>query len=227
MRRLWPYIRLAVAALLLAAVAAQFVESSAGWERDGLTDTATLIVNFFSYFTIESNLASVAILAIGGVLLLRGVEGDPSWFLSARAAVVTYMAITGIVYNLLLRSVEIPPGAEPLPIANEILHVVGPLCLVLDWLFAPGRRPLAWKTLWVILAFPIVWVLYTLIRGTFTDDEREGGHWYPYPFLNPDTSSGGYAEVALYIVGIALLFAAAGAGVIALSRRGSTMSESR
>jgi hypothetical protein len=32
------------------------------------------------------------------------------------------------------------------------------------------------------LAFPVLWLVYTLIRGAVTD-------WYPYPFLDPDLES--------------------------------------
>ena len=62
-----------------------------------------------------------------------------------RASVTSYMAVTGIVYNMLLRGVNVSEGSV-LPWSNEVLHVVGPLLMVIDWLFAPGRRrPIEWK----------------------------------------------------------------------------------
>ena len=42
--------------------------------------------------------------------------------------------------------------------------------------------------------------------------------WYPYPFLNPAVS-GGWVGVLAYVVGIAVTFAALGAGVIVVTRR--------
>ena len=42
--------------------------------------------------------------------------------------------------------------------------------------------------------------------------------WYPYPFLNPAVS-GGRVGVLAYVVGIAVTFAALGAGVIVVTRR--------
>jgi hypothetical protein len=133
--------------------------------------------------------------------------------------VTTYMFTTGLVYNLLLRGVELPQGAT-LEWSNEVLHVIAPLYVVLDWLLAPGRTPIAAKRLWGILVFPIVWVVYTLVRGPLVMDYVLGkNYWYPYPFLNPETSPNGYASVAFYVVLIALVIGAAAAGVLWISRR--------
>ena len=44
-------------------------------------------------------------------------------------------------------------------------EMVGPLLMVIDWLFAPGRRRLEWKVIWTIVVFPLVWAVYTMIRG--------------------------------------------------------------
>lgn len=58
-----------------------------------------------------------------------------------------------------------------------------------------------------MLAFPLVWVVYTLTRGPFATDPFDGtDYWYPYPFLNPVTSTGGYGSVAAYVVGITAVF---------------------
>ena len=35
----------------------------------------------------------------------------------------TYMIVTGLVYNILLRGIELPQGSEPIPWSNETLHV--------------------------------------------------------------------------------------------------------
>ena len=67
-----------------------------------------------------------------------------------------------------------------------------PVVMVLDWLIAPGERPLNSKALWGIVTFPILWAGYTLVRGAMVVDPRTGDPWYPYPFLNPHTSANGY-----------------------------------
>jgi hypothetical protein len=134
---------------------------------------------------------------------------DPGWFNLIRACAVTYMATTFMVYNLLLREISLDQ-ATTVPWSNEILHVWAPLYVVLDWVLAPGRHPIPWPRLWTIAVFPIVWVLYTLIRGPIAG-------WYPYPFLNP-AQEAGYGGVAVYVVAIAAFILLVGAGIVALSR---------
>ncbi|MEY9852483.1 hypothetical protein ABH923_002161 [Leifsonia sp. EB41] len=211
-------LRALVALLVLAAIVAQFA-TSVRLIADKGGNVAGFVVNFFSFFTIESNVASVVVLGIGAVLLLTGRADDPFWFAGLRAAVVTYMLTTGVVYNLLLRNIPLPQGTT-VPWSNEVLHVVAPLYLVLDWLLAPGRIPLRRRTVWGIAAFPIVWAGYTLLRGPFAADPVTGKQpWYPYPFLNPQTSPNGYLSVAFYVVLIASVILCAGYGVVWVSRR--------
>lgn len=219
MRIVFAVLRLAVAAAIVAAIVGQLQTSVAFWrDSAGITDPTVQVVNFFSFFTVESNVFSVLMLVAGAIILLVRRGEDPRWFLVLRVCVVTYMVTTGIVYNLLLRGIELPQGST-LPWSNEILHVVGPLWMLLDWLFAPGRRPLAWSSVWVIIGFPIVWAGYTLIRGPLTFDAVQGrNYWYPYPFLDPNIAPTGYWSVAFYILLIAAVIALTGLGAVWISR---------
>ena len=209
--------RVLAAALIVAAIVAQLQRSYANWTADGVTDLGFQFVNFFSFFTIESNVFSVAVLLIGAAYAAAR-KLDSVWFNVLRGTVATYMITTGVVYNLLLRGVELPQGTT-VAWSNEVLHVVAPIVLLIDWLFAPGRRAMATKTLWIIVSFPLIWGVYTLIRGPFAFDERLGRNWYPYPFMNPETSANGYLSVAFFMILIAVVIGAAGAGVIWLSRK--------
>ena len=212
-------LRVAVAIAIAAATTTTYVVAAAEWDRAGYADRATLITNFWSYFTILSNVSAVIVLLIGAWVLLRGGD-DPGWFSVLRASVVTYMAVTGIVYNLLLRGIAVTGAGEGQAWTNEVMHVIGPLYLVLDWLFAPGRRAIDWRHVWTVLAFPILWVVYTLIRGPLVYDQvKVQWTWYPYPFLNPANSQTGYFSVAFYVVLIAAVFGLVAAGVIWVSRR--------
>ncbi len=218
-RILFTVLRIAVAGAIIAAVVGQLQTSTAFWDGIGIDDKSVLYVNFFSFFTIESNLLTVAVGIIGATLLLIGKGDDPLWFAIFRAATATYMITTGVVYNLLLRGIELPQGAT-LPWSNEVLHVVGPLYMVIDWLFAPGRRRLETSRLWIVVSFPLAWVVYTLIRGPLTADiVQRRDTWYPYPFLNPDTSANGYSSVSFYIVVITVVIGLTAAGVLWVSRR--------
>lgn len=225
-RALFIVFRLAGAAGIAAAIVGQYIHSLNFRAENGIDENGVPAVNFFSFFTIESNILTIVVFLIGAILLIRSGGTDPLWFGVGRAAVTAYMATTGIVYNTLLRGIEVSEGAT-LGWSNEIVHVIGPILVVLDWLFAPGRRRLEWTHIWIVVTFPIVWAAYTMIRGPFVDDPTQAvlnpayaGGWYPYPFLNPDTSPQGYVSVAFYVVLIAAVIGGVGAAVIWVSRHG-------
>ncbi|ONI64797.1 hypothetical protein CSIV_08760 [Microbacterium sp. CSI-V] len=215
----WTALRLAMAALIAAAIIAQFVSTVAG-----AVDVLTTVTNFFSFFTILSNTASVVVLTWAGVRFLsrgRRLEPDPLALAAALAWVSTYMVITGVVYNLLLRGLPLQP--ETVGWSNEIMHVWGPLFLLLDLFFGPCRRRLPWKAALGAAIFPIVWIVYTLLRANFITNPSTGApYWYPYPFLNPYESSWG--SVVGYIIGIAVTIVVVAIGAVAIGRvRGSAV----
>jgi hypothetical protein len=216
-RYLIAVVRVLFAALGIAAIVAQLVRSVEVWHQTGL-NVAFGITNFFSFFTIDSNVGTIVVLLIGaGFAFARKV--DPHWYTVVRVIVVTYMAVTGIVYNLLLRGVELPQGTT-VEWSNEVLHVVACAYIVLDWFIAPGRTALAWRSLRAIAVFPLVWVVYTLIRAPFTTELNYGGKaFYPYPFLNPALANEGWFSVAFYVVLITVVVLGLGAVFILVSRR--------
>ncbi|OCG76505.1 hypothetical protein A7J15_11965 [Microbacterium sediminis] len=221
----WSVLRIAAAALILAAAFAQLARTLRN-AVDNDFHLPTSIANFFSFFTIESNLFAAIVLVIAAVRgWTRREDRDPAWLSIALAAVSTFMIITGIVYNLLLRGIELPQG-QTVAWSNEVLHVVGPLFLLLDVLFAPRRRGLPWATIGIVVMYPIVWAVYTLVRANLITNQTTGDPWwYPYPFLNPHVQ-GGYGGVALYIVGIAAAFALVAWGIVAVGRRRDPLTES-
>lgn len=220
----WPYARITASALGFAAIIAQLVRTltvAMAATTDYGSHLPTVAVNFFSFFTILSNLASAIMLAVAAIWAWakgRDAAREPRWLAVMLACVATYMITTGIVYNLLLRGIALPQGAT-VPWSNEVLHVVIPLFLLADVLFAPRRRALSWGALGTIAVFPIVWAVYTLVRANLITAPATGRpYWYPYPFLDPHITPGGYLGVAAYIVGIAVAIVAVGAGVVWVSR---------
>lgn len=216
MRGVFIVMRLGTAVLIAAAIGAQLQVTMAFYaDRPPVVPTAA--ANFFSFFTIQSNLIACAALLIGGVLLLRSRDltvPEPRWFAVLLAAATTYMLTTGIVYNTLLRGIELPQGST-VPWSNEVLHVIAPVYLAIDLFFAPRRRRLGWGAILIIVGYPIVWAVYTLVRGPLITAPLTGDPWwYPYPFLDPHQVPGGYLGVAGYIVGIAVLIAALAALVV-------------
>lgn len=219
---LWACVRLAAAALGTVALARQFSLTLAG-ALDAATPWAshvpTVMTNFFSYFTILSNLLAAVSLAIGGVWLLRHRRArvrEPAWLAVLLVCAATYMIVTGIVYNVLLRKILVVGFTDTW--TNETLHVIIPLVMLADVLFAPHRRALPYPALGYVVAFPLAWAAYTLLRADHVTGPATGNPWwYPYPFLDPHLQ-GGYAGVVPYIVGIAAVVVLLGAVIIQVGR---------
>ncbi|MBG6237208.1 small-conductance mechanosensitive channel [Mycetocola sp. CAN_C7] len=205
MRTVFGVLRIVAAGVILTAIIAQLLHSL----TFDLPDVSFFFANFFSFFTIQSNVLAAVSLLVGAWYCFTQPK-DPPWFSLALAATVTYMATTGVVYNLLLRQVSLDQ-VSTLGWSNEILHLVAPIYLMLVWLFSPGRTPVPWNRLGVIVVYPVVWSIYTMLRGALTG-------WYPYPFLNP-AQPGSYGAVVVYILAIASVILLTGAGVVWLSRR--------
>lgn len=221
---IWSVVRLAAAALGVAAIVAQLVRT-VGRAMEATTDYAgdvpTVVTNFLSYFTIQSNLLAVITLAVGAIWALgrgRGVIVEPRWFAVLLACTTTYMVITGIVYNTLLRGIQLDQGST-VAWSNEVLHVVIPVVMLLDLFLAPKRRGLSWGTVGIVAIYPIIWVVYTLVRAPFITAPASGNPWwYPYPFLDPHNFANGFVGVAIYIVCIAAGIVAVGAFVVWVGR---------
>jgi hypothetical protein len=150
--------------------------------------------DYFSYFTVLSNLFAAAILLHGAI---RAKRESSNAVESLRGAAVVYILTTGIVYLVLLSG-----RAPAYPWVNAILHYLMPVAVTLDWLLDPPRVRLeAARTIALWMAFPVLYILYTLARGAIVG-------WYPYLFVNPHRS-GGYLLVAVDCLAV-------GIGIIAL-----------
>lgn len=232
---IWTVLRVAAAVAIIVAVIGQAVRTIGGAVANGL-DVATTVANFFSFFTILSNCAAAIVLLWAALRLAssvrRGAEApvESRPLAIALASVTTYMIITGVVYNTLLRNIPLPQGST-VGWSNEILHVIAPLFLLVDLFVGPYRRALPWRDILAVLVFPIVWVIYTLIRGPLVTNPNSGQpYWYPYPFLNPNNPElifPGYAGVAFWVVVIAVGIIVTAAIVFAVGRRrGQALPES-
>lgn len=194
MDRMLRVIRVATAALIVAALGWQF-----RWSTD---QSATFTAgNFFSYFTVISNLLLVASLV---ALAIRPSLAQDVSFLILRGIATIGITITGLVYAVLLA----PTSADvdvSLRWVDFIVHTLAPIVGLADWLVDRPRQrpPLATVLTW--LAFPVLWLVYTLIRGAVTD-------WYPYPFLDPGLETTGsiiatcLAITAVFVVVAAFLW---------------------
>jgi hypothetical protein len=220
----WSWLRIAAAAVGLSAVVAGFIVNVDRATRES-QDVGAVLANYFSLFTIISTILAAAALVTAAVWSLRnpGTSPEPRGIALAIAATTGPILLLGVVYNVLLRGVPGPPG-DPAPIAFldtyavEVLHVVMPIYFLADLLFAHRRRGLPWWSLGVIVAYPLVWIVYTMVRGELVaNPDGSNPWWYPYPFLDPH-GDGGYASALMYVGAILVGFLAIGAIIVAIGR---------
>ncbi|NUR31669.1 MAG: Pr6Pr family membrane protein [Catenulispora sp.] len=162
------------------------------------------MANFFSFFTIQSNLIVLAV----AVSLVLFADRDGRLWRVARLDSLVCISVTCLVDLTVLRPQHHLTGWSN--VADLGLHVVTPILAVLGWLLFGPRPRFAWTTLAWSLVFPLAWLAYTLIRGTIVD-------WYPYPFI--DVITHGYARVAANCLNVALLLIGFAALFVGLDRR--------
>jgi hypothetical protein len=175
--------RVALAVLVLVALGIQF--------NVARHSAAFIPQSFFSFFTNLSNLFGAGVFIYTAITGRRGLVVD-----LLRGAAVEYLAITGVVYALLLSGTSESLGV--LPWVNVVVHEIMPVAVIVDWVIVPPSHRIPLKRAMIWLVFPIAFMVYSLIRGAMID-------WYPYPFLDPG-KVGGYTSVAIYGVCIAIAF---------------------
>lgn len=161
------------------------------------------VLNFFSYFTILSNLA------VAVVVTFLCFRGRGAFFARplVQSGVAVYILIVGVVYSLLLREIWDPRGPQKL--ADVLLHDALPVLYLLFWFVFAEKKGLRWTDALRWLVFPILYCSYALLRGATTG-------WYPYPFI--DASKLGYPIVVRNSVVLLFVFLAVGGLVIAIAR---------
>lgn len=194
------------AAVVVLGIVIQLFVSGTSTGGDGFyKDNPERVLNVFSFFTIQSNLL------LGGTCLLLALQAgnqDSVWFKTLRLNGVLCMAVTGIVYHLVLADLDDLSGWAW--VANLVVHTVAPLLGALGWLFFGPRRRTDGRIVSWSLVYPLLWLAFTLIRG-------EGTGFYPYPFV--DVGEHGYGRVLLNCLLVTLLFLALAAGATVLDRR--------
>jgi hypothetical protein len=170
--------------------------------------------NFFSFFTIQSNILAATTLVL--TALVRREERSRR-FDAVRGAAAFYIAITGVVFALLLSGLQEDLDTH-IAFVNFVVHYLMPVVVVVDWFADPPRHRLGRTVALAWLAYPLVWFGYTLVRGSSTG-------WYPYPFVDVDQH--GYGGVLARAVVFLLAFAAGAVLFAWLSDRRSRELRSR
>lgn len=165
-----------------------------------------LVANFFSFFTILSNLL-VAVCLTACFLIPQSAAGKFFQRAEVKSAIAVYIFIVGLVYNIVLRKLWSPAGWQL--VVDNLLHIAVPVLYVLYWYFFERGKKLKWKHLFYWLIFPAAYLIYTLIRGAMVN-------WYPYPFV--DAGNIGYAKVAVNSLGVLAAILIVGSLILLLNK---------
>jgi hypothetical protein len=152
------------------------------------------VSRFFDFFTILTNL----LVAISLTISLFLPQTTLGMFFSGnnvQTAIALYIALVGVSYNILLRGTHAVEGLGA--ISNEITHVIVPLLYVLYWLFFVPKGGLNWTSPIWWLIYPLLYLPYALIRGSFTG-------FYPYYFI--DVGKLGLPGVMVNVAMLLVLF---------------------
>ncbi|MER5382417.1 Pr6Pr family membrane protein [Streptomyces sp. NPDC002688] len=142
-----------------------------------------------SYFTIQTNLL---------VAVVFTASARRAW--SARrplpgvltGGTLIYISITGLVYHLILANESTPFSMtgeiDTLSgwhaVANQLLHTVTPIAVVLDWLLLTRPTPLALRNAATWLLYPLAYLAFCLARGAMMSPGTPAR--YLYPFVDVD-----------------------------------------
>jgi len=168
---------------------------------------AETIVRYASFFTIESNI----LIAIASTTLLLAPASRWSSFFAKTTtltALTLYILVVGIVYNSVLRHLWNPQGLQR--IVDEILHSLVPALFLIAWFRWQPKKLLQYGNILRWLLFPLLYCVYTLIRG------RLSGH-YPYPFM--DAGQLGLPRVLINSGFVMIMFVAISFGLVWISNR--------
>jgi len=133
------------------------------------------LVQFFSFFTVLTNLLVTIYCTVH--LLSSNQQNRTNLFLrpDTLTALTVFILMVGTVYHLVLKSLWNPEGL--LMITDEIYHTFVPLGTLALWIVSTNNRLGNLKNLFSWMLYPILYLLFILIIGSFSD-------FYPYPFLN-------------------------------------------
>jgi hypothetical protein len=157
-------------------------------------------LQFFGYFTILTNL-SIVLVAATAAMGVGGFFARPR----VRAAVALYIAVTGLIYVLILRHLWQPQGAAW--VADTGLHYVMPVLYLAWWALALPHGQLQFRDLFKWLLFPLVYLGWALLVGAVIG-------LYPYPFI--DLAALGWARTLANAVGVMFLFLVLAGVILAL-----------
>jgi hypothetical protein len=190
------------AALAWFALLSEFALSIAN-RKAGLAEA---IVQFFSYFTILTNLS----VAIYWSSLLARKSSRVKRFMERPGvitAIAVYISVVCLVYQTVLRQLAQLSGLRM--ITDPLLHLVIPVLFVTYWFLYEEKSKLTLSKIPKWLIYPLLYLFYTLLRGHFSGT-------YPYPFFDLPTL--GVLKFALNSLALLSLFVLLSVALVGISK---------
>lgn len=153
-----------------------------------------VIVRFFSYFTILSNLI-VCVYFLSLVMASEDITQNFWKMPETGTAITVYISVVGLVYHIVLSKIYHPQGLAL--IADHGLHSFAPLATVLYWFVFVSTKKVDYTSIPYWLIYPGLYFVYTIVHGHFSQ-------FYPYPFL--DVSKIGFLQAFLNCLVVLALF---------------------
>ena len=182
-------------------------------EEKGVTTNET-ILNFFSYFTILTNIL-VALSLTFSVFFPASRSGRYCLQPGTQTAIAVYISVAGIIYSIALRKIWHPEGLQV--IADRILHDMIPVLYIFYRLIFTPRKILTWTAAFSWLIYPLAYLTYALLRGASTG-------WFAYYF--PDFTTQRPLSVFIHIFVITGGFFITAQLLLFINRTGVRKSES-
>lgn len=189
----------------------------------------------FAYYTSLTNLLGLvwALIVLGvtvGRVTRSGWRGSASVAPRTGAAVAAAIFITMLIYLVILAptAFTMDTGYEPFTLSDNLVHIVVPTLVILDWALYAKKGQLRWfdPLLWALI--PYSYMAFALIRPVLSEAPLPHGGNYPYPFLNVDELgaggvAAGIAWLSVAIFTILFLFVALDRWLGRLARRRNSL----
>ncbi|WP_332643589.1 Pr6Pr family membrane protein [Aeromicrobium sp.] len=177
-------------------------------------DKDASVTNFFSYFTIQSN---ILVMIAAALIAVRPDRGGTA-FRILRMAGLVGITITGIIFSTVLAGTVEFEGIAWW--TDKAFHYLVPAMAVTGFIFMKPRTRLDRSSVW-FLAWALAWLAYTLIRAEVSEPRfavtNDRFATVPYDFLDSDQH--GTTAVAVACAGVLVLALAISAFYIWLSQR--------
>lgn len=167
------------------------------------------------YYTNLSNLVCFlfyTILTVKTIVELKndGAKGTTTLLPHFKGAFVMMITVTFLIYHFMLGSgfSMTEDRGVSFNIANNMLHYVTPIMVILDWLLFDKKKTYRWfdPLLWLII--PYIYFAFALIRAEIGGVITGRDSRYPYFFIDVDAL--GWSGVATYVAVITIAFTALG-----------------